>query len=206
MKSKRLLIGISVFALVIAAVISTVFFAVSKFNQSNYPTAPPMPPAVSQSMEEILVQLEGELRTNAPDVLTNLRPGLSMDKIDELEKQAQIKIPADIKAIYHWRDGYYREKSKVSGFQKTVPMPGGYFMPLEESLETRRILNNQLAGATLAQLTAYQTLAGFTKTWLTLFDDGGGDGYFYDPDRRPEQGAIFSHDMEPGDYTFFSSP
>jgi cell wall assembly regulator SMI1 len=153
-----------------------------------------------------LAQLEDELKAKAPEVLTNLQPGLSMDKIDELEKQSGVQIPDDLKAVYHWRNGYSRAALELSKFQASGPMPGHYFVPLDEALEMSRGLSNQVAGTTPVQRTAFNALVGFTKTWITLFDDGSGDGYFYDPKREPVEGAIFYHDMEDTGYTFFPSP
>src|ERR1700744_6380746 len=85
MKPKTILIGLSILALLAVIGISAVSLLSTKWMQMTYPKAPPMPAVVSQSMEEILVQLESELKSNAPQVLTNLQPGLSMDRINELE-------------------------------------------------------------------------------------------------------------------------
>lgn len=38
-----------------------------------------------------------------------------------------------------------------------------------------------------------------------MFDDGAGDGYFYDPDRRKQEGVIFYHFAEDTDFRFFPS-
>ena len=171
-----------------------------------YPKAPPMPSVVSQSMEEILAQLEGELKSKAPQILTNLQPGLSMDRINELEKQSGIQIPDDLKALYHWRNGFNPAAIPVVGFASAGPLPNTYFVPLDEALMESSGMSNQMAGATAVQRAAFSALAGFTKSWIVLFDDGAGDGYFYDPKRKPEEGAIFYHFMEDGDFTFFPSP
>src|ERR1039458_8080432 len=77
-----------------------------KFSQSMYPPAPPMPPVVSQTTGEILSQLELELKTKAPQILTNLQPGHSAEKISELERQSGVQLPDEIKALYQWRNGF----------------------------------------------------------------------------------------------------
>ena len=205
MNRKTILIGVGVVVILTIIGVACVMGLYSKITPVMYPVAPPMPPVVSQSMNEILAQLEVELKTKSPQVLTNLQPGLSMDRINELERQAGMQLPDDIKAIYHWRNGFNRSKLPSGALQVDGPMPGDCFVPLEEALEMHRDLTNQ-AGLTAVQRTAFNALAGFTKSWITLFDDGAGDGYFYDPARKPAEGAVFFHFMEDSDYTFFPSP
>jgi cell wall assembly regulator SMI1 len=207
MKRKNFVMLVSVFLIVGAICVGSGFLLFGKFTHSMYPFARPMPPVVGQSMEEILAQLEVELKSNAPQVLTNLQPGLSGERIKELEQQSGVHLPEEIKALYQWRNGFSRLALKSGGYGSVGPMPGHYFVPLEEAFEMSRDLTNQVAGGTAAQRAAFTLLAGYTKSWITLFDEGGGgNGYFYDPKRKPAEGAIFFHDMEEGDYTFFPSP
>jgi len=170
-----------------------------------YPTAPQMPPIVSQSTEEILGQLEFQLKSKAPQIFTNLQPGLSDEKIVELERKSGIQLPDEIKALYRWRNGFKLEMINSCGFQVAGPMPGHYFLPLEEALHIPVSVSNEVAQATLTLRTAFNVLAGFTKSWITLFDDGAGDGYFFDPKRKPTDGAVFFNFMEEGQYVFFPS-
>jgi cell wall assembly regulator SMI1 len=204
MKPKTLLIVSSLLGLIVLIAVGAFIFK-TRFDRMMYPLAPPMPPAVSQSMDEILGQLEGQLREKAPQILTNLQPGLSQEKINDLEKSSGIKIPDEIKALYHWHDGIDRSAIKKSGSLIEGPMPYQVFSSLEDALYESRALSNQVAGATPIQRMAFNGLAGYTKNWIRIFGDGG-DGYFYDLNRKPEQGAVFYHSMEEGDYLFFSSP
>jgi|ERR1017187_1096609 cell wall assembly regulator SMI1 len=176
-----------------------------KFSQSMYPPAPPMPPVVSQTTEEILSQLELELKNKAPQILTNLQPGLSAEKISELERQSGVQLPDEIKALYQWRNGFNLDRLNSGGFRVAGPMPGHYFMPLDEALQIPHSLSNQVANATSTQRAAFNILAGHTKSWITLFDDGAGDGYFFDPKRKPSEGAVFYHFTEDSQYIFFPS-
>ena len=205
MKPKTILIVLSVVALVALIGVYSVSHFVSTFSGMMYPKASPMPAVVSQSMAEILAQLDGELKTNAPQVLANLRPGLSMDKINELEKLAGIQMPDDLKAVYQWHDGFDPAAIQRIGFNSAGPMPGHDFMPLEEALGESSSLSNSLAGATPVQRAAFNTLVGFTKSWFPIFDDGSSGGYFYDPKRKPEEGAVFYHFNEDTAYIFFPS-
>lgn len=50
-----------------------------------------------------------------------------------------------------------------------------------------------------------EAYVGFRKTWLTLFDDGAGDGYFLDTARNEAEGAVFYSFAEDGQYVFFPS-
>jgi cell wall assembly regulator SMI1 len=198
-----LLAGLGILILVL--LVGAGILMVGKFNKLMYPTAPHMPAVVSQSSEEILARLESVLREKAPQVLTNLQPGLSMNQINDLEQKSGIRIPEEIKALYHWRDGFNREAINAGKFQIAGPIPGHFFLPLEDALKMPGILSNQVAGATSAQRVAFNAVAGYTKNWVTLFDDGAGDGYFFDPSRKPEQGAVFYHFAEEAQYVFFPS-
>jgi hypothetical protein len=42
-------------------------------------------------------------------------------------------------------------------------------------------------------------------SWISLFSDGAGDGYFFDPTRKPSEGAVFYSFLETSSFTFFPS-
>jgi len=204
MKRKSLLI-ISFGLLALAVVFGVGLLCFTKFGQPMYPPAPVMPPVVSQTSEEILSRLELELKNKAPQILTNLQPGLSAERINELERQAGIQLPDEIKTLYRWRNGFNLDRLNSGGFRVAGPIPGHYFLPLEEALQIPHAISNQVTKATSTQRAAFNILAGYTKSWITLFDDGAGDGYFFDPKRKPSEGAVFYHFMEEGQYIFFPS-
>jgi len=164
-----------------------------------------MPPVVGQTTEEILSQLELVLKSKAPQILTSLQPGLSTAKINELERQSGVQLPDEIRALYRWRNGFNLNRLNSGGLRVAGPMPGHYFLPLDVALQIPNSKSNQVADATLTQRAAFNVFAGFTKSWITLFDDGAGDGYFFDPQRQPSEGAVFYHFMEDGQYVFFPS-
>lgn len=204
MKRKNFLI-VSFGLLSIATILGFVLLGFSKIKQSMYPLAPPMPPVVSQTTEEILSQLELVLKNKAPQILTNLQPGLSAEKISELERQSGIQLPDEIKALYRWRNGFRLDRINSGGFRVAGPLPGHYFLPLDEALQVPNTISNQVANAASAQRAAFNVLAGYTKSWITLFDDGAGDGYFFDPKRKPLEGAVFYHFTEENQFVFFPS-
>jgi len=164
-----------------------------------------MPPVVSESVDEILTKLENVLKLKAPQLLESLQPGLSAQEIAELERRAGVQLPDDLKALYRWRNGSSREGMKSRGRLPGVPIPNHWFMPLAEALGVRVESSNQVAQATMPQKGAFAIFAGHRKSWVTLFDDGSGDGYFFDPKRQAPQGAVFYCFSEDASYVFFPS-
>ena len=206
MNYKKIIVVAAVVFALIVAILAMGYLRFKKFEGSMYPSAPPMPPVVSQTVDDVLAQLDSQLQTNAPWVLTNLQPGLTLDRINELERQAAIQIPDDLKALYHWHDGFNYHAFHTGGPAAMSPLPMTYFLPLEEALQARLAADRDLTNnATAVQRTAFDVLAGFTKPWIVVFDENDGNGYYFDPQRNPEQGAVFYHDMEDGEYVFFPS-
>lgn len=169
-----------------------------RFRAFLYPVAPPMPPVVAESMPEILARLESVLKTNAPYVSTNLQLGLSPENISKLEQQYHLQLPDEIKAIYQWHNGSVSNTNRLVDF-----IPIHRFLPLEEALEERATLAPQKVP--FAQRIVYHLFASHRESWVCLFDDGSGDGYWFDLKRKPAQGAIFFNFTEEASYTFFPS-
>ena len=167
-----------------------------------YPLAPPMPAVVNESMPEILAHLESVLKTNAPQVLTTLQPGISQGEIGRLELQYHVQLPDDIAAIYEWRDG--AGAMDTTNYLDFIPIHR--FVPLEKMLKEKADEAKGQATATPLQKAVSRTLTGFRDNWYCLFDDGTSNGYFFDPTRKPAEGAVFSGYVEDNDYTFFPSP
>jgi cell wall assembly regulator SMI1 len=188
--------GVVIFVLFVVTVEVLVQHSYFRF---FYPLAPPMPPIVDQPMPEILAHLESVLKTNAPQVLATLQPGISSNQISQIEHQYHVQIPDDIQAIYEWHDGAF---STNYNFEF---IPIHRFVPLEDMLAEKDGETKGTATATAAQRAASRVFAGYRDNWYCLFDDGSGNGYFFDPTRKPEQGAIFSVFVEDNEYTFFPS-
>jgi cell wall assembly regulator SMI1 len=191
-------IGIGVL-IAIVVVVAFGFWADRKAQTFFYPLAPPMPPVVEESMSEILAHLESVLRTNAPQVLAELQPGISSDQISRLEQQYHVQIPDDIKAIYEWHDG---AKLTTNYFDNLIPFH--HFVPLEDMLPDRS--EQEDGPSTAVQRVAFQIFAGYRKNWYCLFDDRSDNGYFFDPTRKPAEGAVFRSFTVGGEFTFFPSP
>ena len=192
-------IGIGIL-IAIVVVTAAGFWGKNKAQTFLYPLAPPMPPIVSQSMPEILANLESVLKTNAPQVFATLRPGISPEQISQLEQQYHVQVPDDVKAIYEWHDGARQDTNYIVDF-----IPIHRFVPLEDMLADKAGQAKATATATPVQRAAFQVFAGYRKNWYCLFDDGSGNGYFFDPTRKPAEGALFSVFVEDNDFTFFPS-
>jgi cell wall assembly regulator SMI1 len=157
-----------------------------------------MPAEVSMPMNEVLARLEGVLRTNAPQVLATLQPGLSEQAIAKLEKDFGVNLPDDIKELYQWHNGSRPATNVLEEF-----LPLYRYVPLDEALTERKTIQQQAQSANLIGRVGGNLFAGHRDSWICLFDDGAGNGYFYDPKRKPAEGSVFYNYMDEADYTFF---
>jgi hypothetical protein len=156
-----------------------------------YPKPSSLPDDVNESSDQLIVRLEAVLATNAPIVIKSLQLGLSEAQIAELETGAKIRLPQDIRALYRWRNGM--------ATNSTVGLlPGQRFLPLQELIAERALIRRRSG-------VAFRILAGHREGWLHVLDDGAGDGYFYDPDRKDSEGAFFFHFGEVAHYLWFPS-
>jgi len=150
-----------------------------------------LPPVVGEATEQLLTRLQGVLETNAPIIARSLNPGLPDARIAQLETEGKFRLSPDLRVLYRWHNGMITN----SGSEL---LPGQRFIPLEEALAERNLMLQQ-SGA------AFELFAGYRKGWLHVLDDGAGDGYFYDPDRKDVDGAFFYHFAEDGHYVWFPS-
>jgi cell wall assembly regulator SMI1 len=198
MKRKQIII---IAGLIVAGILASgVLLAPRVVRQFFYPPAPAMPAVVSKSVVELLAELENAIKSKAPQVLDQMHAPLADEEISALERRAGIQLPEEIKALYRWHNGCRSQDPRETG-----PIPGHRFVPLDEALGLATVLSNQVAGASALQRTAFGVFAGHRKSWIPLFDDGAGDGYFFDPQRKPNEGAVFYCFAEDATYTFFPS-
>jgi len=156
-----------------------------------------MPAMVDTSMPILLARLETVLHEQAPGVLSSLQPGLTDQEISALETRGDFKLTEDLRAFYHWRNG-------SPSFPRRDFIPIHRFVPLGDAVAQRATMRQQ-TGESFMQRVAFTTLAGHRAGWLMVFEDGCGDGYFYDPDRRTTGGSFFYSFAEDGSYLFFPS-
>jgi cell wall assembly regulator SMI1 len=164
--------------------------------EQAYPHAPPMPPAVSTPVEDLLAKYETFLKSKAPAVFAALQPGLSDAQIDALEATHGLKLTGDLRALYRWRNGTPRA-ANVFAF------PDHRFVPLDDALTERTVLRKQVKGTTPLQQKAYARLTGYRDAWVGLIVDDAGDGHFFDPGRSEAQGSFFFCFAEDADYVFY---
>jgi cell wall assembly regulator SMI1 len=173
-----------------------------------YSPAPPMPPVVAGSVNQILDELEQQMKDKAPLMFESLQPGLTEQDITELEEKGGFKLPEEIKAIYRWHNGCrdWKAPDKPGPMAISVgPIPGHRFVPLDEAIRQRDEVARQERNATWLQRGVGDLVAGHRRSWISLFDDMAGDGYFFDPQRMQDDGAVFYCFAETGTYAFFPS-
>lgn len=163
-----------------------------------YPSPSNLPPIVDESAEDLLQRLEQILQERAPAVANALQPGLTDEQITDIETAGGFHLSEDLRALYKWHNGMSRDGPLDF-------IPGHLFLPLDGAVDQRAALHEQLRSATSIQRAFYSVTIGHRTNWLTVFDDGAGDGYFYDPERREQEGAFFYHFAEDTDFRFFPS-
>ena len=149
-------------------------------------------------MEELIPRLQAVFEKHAPVVAKSLQPGLSPDQITALEAKGGFRLTADLRALYRWRNGM------PAGGDAGL-LPGHRFLPLDEAIRERALVAEQVAAQTWFQRLNFSIFAGHRKNWVTILDDGAGDGYFYDPERTEAAGAFFYNMGEVRDYIWFPS-
>jgi cell wall assembly regulator SMI1 len=160
-----------------------------------YPAPTRSAPTVNEDIDAALARFEAALRTHAPNVLDQLRPGLTDEEIARIERAYRLRLTDELRALYRWRDG-----SPPDPLVEFIP--GHRFRPLEEAAKERIELPRQAAGSSFVAWAAFIIVAGHRMGWLHVFDDLCGDGYFHDP-RRRRRGALFYHFAEVHDYRYF---
>ncbi|MFA6102075.1 MAG: SMI1/KNR4 family protein [Victivallaceae bacterium] len=163
-----------------------------------YPSAPAMPAAVTTPMEQLLKELETEMQAKAPEVLKSFLPGLHDFEIDRLEQLAGAKLPANIRKLYMWRNG--QRSAGIAG-----PIPGHRFLPLQEAVEEKNNQWRKNNDQNRARRILLNSFIKHRKTWLPIFEDISGDGFFYDMARRESRGGVFYCSAEDNTYVFFPS-
>lgn len=154
-----------------------------------YPRPPAMPEVVAESMEELLARYEAVLEAHSPQSLAALQPGLTEEEIARLEEMYDAPLTEDMRTLYMWRNGMSNYAGDVWSLTPEF-LPGYFFIPLEEALRMREELRG---------------VVGFADSWVPVFEDGAGDGYYYDPNRRETGGWFFFNFLEDGWYTFYPS-
>jgi cell wall assembly regulator SMI1 len=161
-----------------------------------YPRPAMLPTVVNETVEELLARYEKLIEEKGPRIASTLQNGLTDAEIGALESQHHFKLTADLRALYHWRNGTPRE-ALLNAF------PGHEFTPLEDALKGRAAWQHELTAASPDDQRLHAVFTKHRESWLGLIVDGSGDGYFYDPDRLESEGSFFFSFAEDGHYIFF---
>jgi cell wall assembly regulator SMI1 len=203
--TKPLKIGLLIAAGGIVIVVVLALWVRSAKNDFFYPEPPPaaaMPAVVPETMDELLAKLDAVLLAKAPAVAAALRTGLTDAQIDALEQQGGFKLTDELRALYRWHNGM---PATGAGGTPAEFIPIHRFLPLDEAVQEHAIIRQQVQNLSLLQRAMHGTFAGHRDGWVTVFDDGAGDGYFYDPDRRDRPGHFFYSFAEDVSYEYFPS-
>lgn len=151
---------------------------------------PPMPPVVEQSMEEAIRGFEAELAAHQPGLDASWQSGITAAELGRAESAIGHPIHPEMQALYRWHNGL---KANAELF------PGYSFVSLEEAAHTNQEVNAAYARSGMGPLMSHEA------SWLILFPDPAGDGYYYDPAASYEGGAVFFNFRESGYYIHFPS-
>lgn len=125
-------------------------------------------------MHHTLTTLDQYLSQLRPEFYTSLNAPLTEDAIAALGKRYGITLPADIKALYQWKNGQ-RDDSYEAFVNNST------FLPLEEALEITRELTGMIGYD-------FEVENWWHAAWIPLFHNGGGDYICYDA------GGLFTGD------------
>jgi cell wall assembly regulator SMI1 len=172
------------------------WIAVTSIRRDSYPFATNFPSPPPQSLSEILQQLDSRIEEHSPMTFVSLRSGLRRDEIIAIEKEYGFELTDEMRELYEWHDGISLDSGQ--SFFGTHQ-----FVPLKHLAKSREAVNQELANVTGLQRLFYWVYSGHRTNWIDLFPDNAGDGYFIDPTRSAEQGAVFFNFNETGDYRFY---
>src|SRR5271154_1617594 len=70
------------------------------------------------------------------DLESNMNPGATPEQIENETKELQFELPSEVLDLYRWKNG-----ARLEGQRRDFRMfPRFYFLPLQRSIETTRIL------------------------------------------------------------------
>ena len=192
---KWILAGVGVvIGLMVMCCIGGIVMVKHEVTQTLYPKPKHMPVAEAETMGDLLKKLEAKMARKAPDVLADLNPGISDAEIAQVEAKYRVTLTEDLRALYRWRNGR-KPGAKDRGGDL---VPGYVFHPVEEAMRMRDERAKELSGAEGMML-------GFEKPWVGVMTDEFEEGFYYDPTRKPEEGA-FMHAYTGGQSSFVFYP
>jgi len=181
----RKIILVLVGILIIAGIIYTLNIKASDRNGLSK-----TPLVVNDSVDTLLQSLESELKKYRPEILQSLNPGINDDELNQAEIMLGQAIHPEMQALYRWHNGLANDEELF---------PGHGFWSLEKAIQMNRELSAKYKEKGVGFLMAHE------QTWLILFPDPAGDGYYYDSKHDYETGGVFYNFREDGYYQYFPS-
>ncbi|WP_316736619.1 SMI1/KNR4 family protein [Pedobacter aquatilis] len=117
-------------------------------------------------MEEIIQKLDKYLSTLRPEYYSELNEPLNDEQLDKLAEYYRIKIPADLRTLYKWKNG-----QKPNGYESFVNNSG--FIPLHQALYDASELTSMIGFD-------FEIENWWNENWIPIFQNGGGDSICYD--------------------------
>ena len=117
-------------------------------------------------MKETIQQLDVLLSTVRSEFYQYLKDPLDEKQVEVLEAQYQLKLPADLLALYAWKNG--QDDDCFEAFVNNAA-----FIPLEEALEIAK-QNTSMIGLD------FDVENWWNEKWIPIFHNGGGDYICYD--------------------------
>ena len=154
------------------------------------PMTSEMPAVIEEDMDEIMHEFETEAIKNQPSIEASLRPGINDEKLMEAETALGAPLHPEMRTFYRWHDGL------AGGLQL---FPGYEFYSLEEAIQTNEELNQAYKEKGMQFFMAHEA------SWLILFPDPAGDGYYYDYKQDYARGGVFFNFRESAYYLYFPS-
>lgn len=163
-----------------------------------YPYPTQMPERTEVPLPELLSQYEQVVQRLSPEAYAALQPGLTTKQLDELETQYDIVLHEDIRQLYKWHNGS-DSTVRVDAF------PYMRFVPLDEALKSRELFRTPDPTISQERQEFQDEWLGFRYAWVGVLENGAGDGYYYDPDRRGESACFFFTAHDDIGYMFYPS-
>ncbi|HEY8893482.1 MAG TPA: SMI1/KNR4 family protein [Niastella sp.] len=118
------------------------------------------------SINSVLEKVDQYLKTNRSEYYSILSPGLTDEGICELEEKYNIKLPADLRALYQWKNGHTEEHF----LENFIDL--NQFFSLEISLNTAQELTEMIG-------LDFTRGNWWNKNWIPILT-ADGDHYCYD--------------------------
>ncbi len=187
--------------IIIVGILSLYFKGGSNsLNVQMYPVPTGLPPEVATELPELLSRLEKLIEKKRPQSVQYLQEGLTGQELDDLQMKYKILLPYELREFYKWHNGSRR-------FSNNKYMPDNQFIPGKDFVPLEDALKNNLEIKKYKDKHQYSFLPDltFNNSWIQIFDDGAGDGYYFDPQRSGDQGYVFDSFLETGYFRFYPS-